>query len=53
MTIELSRKKKLHGIKCLKCPYYLGKIKCLKDPCQECMKRKNKKHPFSDQIKAQ
>lgn len=38
----------LHGLKCLKCPYYLGKIKCVIDPCRECILSKRKKHPFLD-----
>lgn len=32
--------------KCLDCPYYLGTIKCIKDPCIECKLQKCKNHPF-------
>jgi len=33
-------------IKCLKCPYNLGFIKCIVSPCPECLLSKRKKHPF-------
>ncbi|MBR3046163.1 MAG: hypothetical protein IKH27_12485 [Oscillospiraceae bacterium] len=34
------------GLKCLKCPYYLGQIKCIVSPCRECIMSKRKTHPF-------
>ena len=34
--------------KCLDCPYYLGKIKCITDPCIECQSRKT--HPFPQPV---
>ena len=42
----IESKKKIHGIKCLKCPYYLGTIKCITDPCRECVESARKEHPF-------
>gem|GEM_PF-3748927 len=39
------------GVKCLTCPYYLGHIKCLVNPCKECILNKRKKHPFENMIK--
>ena len=35
------------AVKCLTCPYRLGEVKCIKDPCFECMDSKRKTHPFS------
>lgn len=35
-------------LKCLKCPYKLGLIKCVLDPCQEYKASKSKKHPFPE-----
>lgn len=35
-------------LKCLKCPYKLGLIKCVTDPCLECKERKSKKPPFPE-----
>ena len=40
------------GIKCLKCPYYLGKIKCIVSPCEECILSGRKTHPF-EQFKSE
>ena len=34
------------GKKCLKCPYYLGYIKCIVSPCKECILNKRKTHPY-------
>ena len=33
-------------LKCIRCPYHLGLIKCVRDPCRECMESKRKTHPF-------
>lgn len=33
-------------LKCLKCPYKLGLIKSVIDPCYECKASKSKKPPF-------
>ena len=44
-------RRKLHGIKCVKCTYYLGKIKCVTDPCIECVSSNRKKNPFTDKEK--
>ena len=35
-------------LKCLKCPYKLGLIKCVQNPCPECKASKSKKHPFPE-----
>lgn len=35
-------------LKCIRCPYHLGYIKCVRDPCAECMKSKRRTHPFQD-----
>lgn len=35
-------------LKCLKCPYKLGLIKCTSNPCPECKASKSKKHPFPE-----
>ena len=43
----IESKKKMHGIKCLKCPYYLGTIQCITDPCRECVESARKEHPFA------
>lgn len=43
-------KPKLFGIKCMKCPYYLGIIKCIISPCTECILLKRKKHPFTEML---
>ena len=37
---------RMHGLKCLRCPYYLGQIKCVTDPCIECVRENRMKHPF-------
>ena len=37
---------RIHALKCVKCPYRLGKIKCIQNPCIECMGQKRKTHPF-------
>jgi len=36
--------------KCLKCPYRLGYIKCITDPCNECKEKKLKKPPFPEVV---
>lgn len=35
-------------LKCLKCPYKLGLIKCVTSPCAECKASKIKKPPFPE-----
>ncbi len=35
-------------LKCLKCPYKLGIIKCPVSPCPQCLESKSKKHPFPE-----
>ena len=35
-------------LKCLKCPYCLGTIKCVTNPCPQCKASKSKKPPFSE-----
>ena len=42
----IGRKKLM--LKCLKCPYKLGLVKCIKSPCPECKANKSKKHPFPE-----
>lgn len=37
-------------LKCRKCPYKLGVIKCIKTPCPECRSSGGKIHPFSEPI---
>ena len=37
---------RMHGLKCVTCPYYQGRIKCVIDPCKESMQEKRKTHPF-------
>jgi len=32
--------------KCADCPYHLGRIQCVKDPCPACGASGVKKHPF-------
>ena len=39
---------RMHGLKCLRCPYYQGRIKLLCDPCVQCVMEKRLTHPFSD-----
>lgn len=34
------------GMKCIKCPYYLGQIKCIVSPCKECISNGRKTHPY-------
>lgn len=41
-------KPRLYGLKCMKCPYYQGLIKCIKNPCTECIFSKRKIHPFTE-----
>jgi len=36
--------------KCKECPYHLGLIKCISDPCPSCRKRKDKSNPFPKPI---
>ena len=45
-------RKKPHKVKCLKCPYYLGIMKCVKSPCKECLLSNRKNHPFEEMIKS-
>ena len=33
-------------MKCLKCPYRLELVKCVRTPCIECMREGRKTHPF-------
>ena len=35
-------------MKCLTCPYRLGLIKCVTDPCPQCRTSKSRKHPFPE-----
>lgn len=35
-------------LKCLKCPYKLGLIKCPVSPCPQCKESKSKKPPFPE-----
>lgn len=35
--------------KCKTCPYKLGTIKCVTDPCRDCLASKSKKNPFQFQ----
>ena len=35
-------------LKCIRCPYHLGYIKCVRDPCIECMQSGRKTHPFGN-----
>ena len=34
-------------LKCMKCPYKLGLIKCITNSCTECKASKSKKTPIS------
>ena len=34
--------------KCLHCPYWQGKIECIKSPCQDCLASRSKESPFKD-----
>lgn len=34
--------------KCKSCPYHLGMIKCITDPCIQCKLNKMKKNPFPE-----
>lgn len=36
--------------KCKTCPYHLGKIKCIHNPCIECNQSNRKTHPFPTPI---
>ena len=42
------RMKEEYMLKCLKCPYRLGLIKCVTNPCPKCKESKRKKHPFPE-----
>lgn len=42
----IGRKKLM--LKCLKCPYKLGLVKCIKSPCPECKASKSKRPPFPE-----
>lgn len=33
-------------VKCIKCPYKLGEVKCKTSPCPECIASGRKKPPF-------
>lgn len=35
-------------IKCLKCPYKLGMVKCTRNPCPACRESGRKNHPFPE-----
>lgn len=35
-------------LKCLKCPYKLGLIKCVSNPCPHFKESKSKIHPFPE-----
>ena len=35
-------------LKCMRCPYHQGKIKCVQNPCIECMQSKRITHPFQN-----
>ncbi len=39
--------------KCMTCPYKLGLIKCLRDPCIDCVMNNRKEHPFGFLTKGQ
>lgn len=45
---DTKTKPKLLGLKCLKCPYYLGQIQCIVSPCRECVLSGRKSHPFEN-----
>lgn len=32
--------------KCRLCPYRLGTVRCIKDPCPQCRKSKSRENPF-------
>jgi len=34
--------------RCLKCPYHLEYVKCIKDPCPDCGYNGKDKHPFPE-----
>lgn len=34
--------------KCKSCPFHLGKIKCITNPCPQCKETKSKKPPFPE-----
>lgn len=34
--------------KCKICPYYLGMIKCITNPCVQCRTDKLKRNPFTE-----
>ena len=38
----------LSMLKCMKCPYKLGLIKCPVNPCPQCISSKSKKPPFPE-----
>ena len=38
---------RMHGLKCLRCPYYLGQIRCVTDPCVPCVTENRMSHPFA------
>ena len=46
---DTKTKPKLLGLKCLKCPYYLGQIQCIVSPCRECVLTGRKTNPFDFQ----
>ncbi len=46
MILKGQKKPLPDGIKCIKCPYYLGQIKCIVSPCKECISSGRITHPF-------
>ena len=38
--------------KCRLCPYRLGTVRCIKDPCPRCRKSKSRENPF-DAVRAE
>lgn len=34
--------------KCADCPYRLGRVQCVKDPCPACRASGRKRHPFAE-----
>ena len=37
-------------LKCKKCPYKIGLIKCIENPCPECRKAGRKSPPFPEPV---
>lgn len=36
--------------KCADCPYRLGRVQCVKDPCPACRASGRKRHPFAEPV---